>query len=323
MKTSNFVRIGCAAAFTLACCCHKGEKRVVAVGSDTIRVETIRAIMPLDSVNDSAALRQGAFRFLLDKSVSSGERQPDSTAAKFGKRMELLSGKQWSPQAAAALLNAGVGLTEKLSGTASAAAATALVDSLTALAGKRIGDRDRAALAAMDPADPKFRVRLYAAAFGISEEEAATLANFIGKDQRIAAGNIDAMVKGLLAVPGTGRVAERAVVERVPAEHPGLALKFRPQESIRDSIGKRLPDLQQIYKRHLKMNEATGGVVWVVFRVDAAGKVVKAAIKSSEIDNKVFLMQLRDYAGTIRFKKIPDTVGAMTFEFPFEFKPEL
>jgi hypothetical protein len=318
MRGKLIMRLGCAAVAGLTCLCGKSEKSVVVVGSDTLKIEKIRAMMPRDTVFDSLTVKQGAFRYSLAKVLPASERQADSAVAKFGRRMTLLSGKEWSSEPAAVLLNAGAGLQAKLLDAKDVNTALALVDSLAAISGKALSDRDRVALQAMDISDAKFSVKLFSLVFGISEEEAATLANFIGKDVRESAGDIDAMVKDLLSAP------EVAARERsAAAENPVLALKFRPQTSIRDSIVKHLPDLQQIYKKHLKMNGAVGGVVWVVFRVDAGGRVMSAAIKSSQIDSKLFLLQLKEYTSSIRFKSIPDRVGSMTFEFPFEFKPEL
>jgi hypothetical protein len=334
MKRKNFVNLGCVAIAGMACLCGKSEKTVVVVGSDSLKIEKIRAMMAPDIAPDSIKMKQAVLRYSLANVLAASEKQADSAASKFCRRMTLLSGAEWSPEAAAVLLNAGAGLEAKIRNAKDIKAVLALVDSLAAISGKRGGGTafhgllsasDRAALATMDITDKKLQIKLFSMIFGISEEQSATLSNFVRQESRERATNAAAMVKDLLAAPVVATKVKSVMVaaERTVIENPTLALKFRSQQSIRDSIQKHLPDLQQLYKKQLKTNEMAGGVVWVVFRVDAGGKVLSTAIKSSQIDNRQFLQGLRDYAHTIQFKTIPETVGPMTFEFPFEFKPEL
>ena len=326
MKRKKFLRLGWVALAGIVCLCGKSEKTVVVVGSDSLKIATIRAMMPADSAADSLTIKQAVLRYSLAKAFPTSAQQVDSATTKFGRRMTLLSGAEWSPQAAAVLLNAGAGLEARIRNAKDTKTVIALADSLTALAGKTAGGKAfRAALDTMKITDQKFQVRLFTIVFGISEEEAATLSNFVRKDAVGSPGNVEALVKGLLSPPVARTNAKNPMIvaERTVVENPTLALKFRSQGSIRDSIGKHLPDLQQLYKKQLKVNEAAGGVVWLVFRVSSGGKVLSTAIKSSQIDNKQFLAGLQEYVRTIQFKTIPETVGPMTFEFPFEFKAEL
>lgn len=311
------------------CMCGKREKAVAMGGADSLSLAVIRKLMP-DAESDSAKIRQVRLRYSLARQVPHRVAGADSAAVKLARRLTLLSGKDWSPEAAAMLLDAGSALATKAAAARDRQQRSALLDALAAAEESPGGKAasltpDMGGLDTLQVADAKF----FAEIFTISEEEAATLLNFMKKGpndkMRKDAG---AMVKGLLSAPETTRMpaasaGDRMITaERVEVENPALALKFRPQESIRESIEKHRADLQQIYKRQLKTNESAGGVVWLVFHVDAGGRVLSVTVKSSAINNRMFLGQLREYAATIRFKAVPTSVGNMTFEFPFEFTSE-
>jgi TonB family protein len=170
--------------------------------------------------------------------------------------------------------------------------------------------------------------RIVTAVFGVSAEEAVTLVSFIRSDQRktkSSSVDIGKMVKGICSkgtFPQSASTQKEAPPPELERKNALLALRFRPQESIRDSIARHLPDLELIYKKQLKLNEMAGGLVWVVFCVDAEGRVLSATVKSSAIANRQFQQLLAEYVRTIHFKAIPKNIGPMVFEFPFEFKSE-
>ena len=105
-----------------------------------------------------------------------------------------------------------------------------------------------------------------------------------------------------------------------PVENSALALKFRNQQSINTTVSEHIPNLEVLYKKELKLYPEMSGTVYVTFKVSYAGEVILAEIKSSEIENEKFIVPLLDYVKKIKFKAIPENVGNMTFEFPFEFK---
>jgi TonB family protein len=80
-------------------------------------------------------------------------------------------------------------------------------------------------------------------------------------------------------------------------------------------------NLEALYRKQLKINQDMEGVVYVTFRVSPDGTVLSASIKSSDIADPDFLDPFLDYVTTIRFEPIPERVGKMRFDFPFEFRP--
>jgi TonB family protein len=163
---------------------------------------------------------------------------------------------------------------------------------------------------------------------GHTPTAAALVAEFAMADGRALRDSIDmaGVVRGLVrdsTGPGRESVARRpAASRRRRPDNSALALKFRDSQSIKDSIGKHTPNLQALYKRELKRHAGMSGTVYVTFRVAPSGKVLSATIKSTQIEEKDFLVPFIEYAGTMRFKPIPEHVGPMTFEFPFSFTPK-
>jgi hypothetical protein len=101
------------------------------------------------------------------------------------------------------------------------------------------------------------------------------------------------------------------------------ALKYRNQKSIKDSIQKHLPDLEAMYKKYLKMQTDMTGTIWVTFHIKADGCIASAQIKTSQITEKDFLYPFHEYiTKNIHFLPVPEKIGIMTVEFPFEFTPE-
>ncbi|MBD3344304.1 MAG: TonB family protein [Chitinivibrionales bacterium] len=129
------------------------------------------------------------------------------------------------------------------------------------------------------------------------------------------------MIKGLLADRTSQPVKKRTKVVRQKRANSKMALKYRSQNSIKDSINKHIPNLKALYKKQLKTNESISGQIWVNFVVTPDGRVASAAITKSSINNPAFLNSFQNYIKEIRFKKIPGNIGDMRFNFPFEFTP--
>jgi TonB family protein len=98
-----------------------------------------------------------------------------------------------------------------------------------------------------------------------------------------------------------------------------MALKYRSRETIQDSIGRHIPNINVLYKKKLKMYPNMEGTVWITFRVDPSGRVISAKVKSSDITEKDFIDPFLAYTQRIHFKSVPQEVGDMSFVFPFEF----
>ncbi|MFP4417257.1 MAG: TonB family protein [Fibrobacterota bacterium] len=177
---------------------------------------------------------------------------------------------------------------------------------------------------------------LLADVFYLGDEEAQVLSEFVLADKAPAMAVADqkqvttkSVIKGLIAdssqVSGQQRQGPKTVVKKkkqVKKQDSRRALKYRGKESIRDSIANHIPQLQALYKKHLKVHQSMSGFVYVHFEVTAGGSVSSAAIRQSQIQEKEFIDPFMAYVKRIRFQPIPESVGSMSFDFPFEFSPE-
>jgi hypothetical protein len=146
----------------------------------------------------------------------------------------------------------------------------------------------------------------------------------------VASPDIASIVKGLVSDGVTGQKTQaRQLLHASPPPHltnnenAKAALLVRKQSGIKDSIEKHIPDLEALYKKHLKMHQELSGTILVTFQIEPNGNVAAARIKTSAISEKEFLLSLRDYlVEKIHFMPISEQFGIMEVEFPFEFTPE-
>jgi TonB family protein len=313
-------------AVALLCLCGKREakKAALVIGGDTLHIEQVRTLVP-EALPDSEKMRLVTCRYMLRRTLSAELRAGDSAIAKLFPKLSLVSGLEYTAGAAGLLLDAASALDGVIKNSDSVAQAMTSIESLAALAeaGKSpccaSPAADRVRIGELAIRDKRTLAAFCSAYLGISREMAETVVSFIPAARDREMENISAMVQGLIA--DTANRPRKKVREPAPAtaDNSVEALRYRTQQSIRDSIGRHIPNLQQMYKRSLKTNTQISGVVWVTFRVNADGGVIWANIKTSQIDNRQFLLRLLEYARTIQFKPIPKTAGNMTFEFPFEF----
>jgi hypothetical protein len=155
----------------------------------------------------------------------------------------------------------------------------------------------------------------------IVREFAVTAENQSAKVPEAASAAIKGLLSNGAAAPQTRQTRPITVSGAVTAPNNSQeALRLRGQRSIKDSIEKHIPDLEVLYKKHLKKHQNMEGVVWVTFAVNSAGNVISAQIKTSTIPEKDFLAPFQDYVvHQIHFQRIPEKAGNMSIEFPFEF----
>ncbi|MDO5575690.1 MAG: AgmX/PglI C-terminal domain-containing protein [Fibrobacter sp.] len=170
-------------------------------------------------------------------------------------------------------------------------------------------------------------VELIQKLLGVSWQVARVVYSFESdsEESTLSEEKLSEMVKGLLSVNDTITQKIKPKRKSIPQKKNNslLALKYRNLESIQDSISVHIPALVDMYKQFLKNDENMFGVVIVSFSVSADGKVADAVVSRSDIKDAEFLKKLIFHARTIRFSSIPDSIGDMTFEFPFEFNAEM
>jgi hypothetical protein len=313
------------------------------VGGDTISISMVNRLVP-DSLSWSQKLRRAALELACVKvSAGTNAQRPDSEQVhRIGSDLALQLSRQspetWSPEAGRALFDAAKVIAAQARQMNSLSRARAFADSLLPAL---ITDGDSALVneiqkktsSSFDAAstwqgDPASLERLIAFLFDLPLELSRIVCEFVvtadvsPKTTR----DMSAIVKGLVYDSAGQRLKKKQPKTEAGAtivpDNSKEALRYRSKGSIKDSIEKHIPDLEALYKKHLKTHQNMEGTVWVTFSISSAGNVLNARIKTSSITEKDFLIPFRDYVvQKIRFQSIPEKAGTMSVEFPFEFTP--
>jgi TonB family protein len=314
----------------LFCNNKKTEHPKLVMQNDSLSVEKIRELDPV-AAPDSVRFRNVGIRFLCRNSIN--RTVHDSIVTPFRERVSLLTGAEWSIEAAALLLNAALYREVLISGKQECSSFQKVIDSLQTRVEKMMIPADYYSFGTV-VCEQESTLSEHVTTFlllGVSSEIAELIDEFLHTDTTAAtpvSGNsVKQMIKGLVSSPETAGEKKRLPVRKTTATEPkdnsAATLRYRDQKSIRDSITKHIPNLQQLYKKNLKKSSALRGNVVVTLRVAPGGRVISVRIKSTEISDKTFMKPFVAYLKTMRFKPIPAKAGAVTFDFPFEFNAEL
>jgi len=314
---------------------HAPQKAACVVGADTLSLSEIKTMEP-----DSGSPRDKISRAALEMTLSREARLPCGNVKDTGfysdlsNQLSLHTGSAWSAQSAACLYSAAKAVRMKFMSLPDAKSVGRYVDSLFSAtvsmdttAFSRHMMLNDSTIATMDNKKTRQDLeKLLRSIFKISEKTAFVLADFLisEKTEKPASADVSSLIKGLVADGKHKQQAasEPAPVKPVVVQDPALALKYRPQQVISDSIKKHIHNLEALFKKQLKTHPDLSGTVWVTFVILPDGSVATAQVHSTDISEKDFLSPFSHYVERIRFSKIPDAVGPMTFEFPFEFSPE-
>ena len=317
--------------------CGKKEQKkedIVIIGSDTISVEELSRKAP-----DTVLTPEKKRKLCLTIAVAKQMPKPKDTVT-FNETVKDLtdqlsreSGRAWSKDAAHELYCASKMIKEKLENETDV---TAVKSYLNTLAKKVKMPSDGSSYSInVDElfkdtlnADKKRQLStVISSLFGADAHLSNVITNFLYSENMVLqeSAGIDDLVKGLVYDSTSAPKEEKPKVKKrlVRRDNSALALKHRNQHSIKSTISEHIPYLEAIYKKELKIDPDMSGIIYVTFRVAPSGEVASAVIKTSEIRNSRFINPFLDHVKEIKFKSIPENVGNMTFDFPFEFKPQL
>lgn len=315
---------------SIVCLCSKKDSArpdSFIFGNDTFTIAQIRNLDPLYE-SDSIKMQNILIRKVLASEINSAFQ--DSLLDILSSQLSLQSSVEWSNAASSLLLKSTKAIIQKIDSGMKPSTLIALTDSLVfEKFGKRMTERLNIVLDTNTEISEQ-TLELIRKLTGVSEYVAQTIFNFVNEPDRPVSDTniIRKMVKDLLLEKKTEKKASKQDEQNENKKSPKqdnslLALEYRSQESIQDSITRHIPDLQIMYKQFLKKDVNMSGKVMVTFRVNAAGKVIDTHVSQSEIKNPGFLKKLTSHVKVIQFNPIPENVGNMTFEFPFEFNAEM
>jgi len=339
MRISDIKRLGppivsgAAAACLFFCLCAKKTPptSLFILGNDTLTSEQIALYDP-SGKNDSIRLRNVSARFLCAGGLP--DIAADSLTQECGERLMLITGTEWTAEATALLLKAAQRLYALAADDHSCRVVLLFVDSLRKNACSDVFPQDLPCDTA-NPTTVNATTKLISAILGVSTETATLLTEFVNPQTQLAAAPDSGTLKNMVAdlVQSSEKPPVICSVKKLPRTKTAApedthvrsveALHYRNLQSIRDSIETHIPNLRELYKKHLKINASMGGRVVVTIQVDPAGTVELCTIKQSDIDDRSFLDSFLAYVRTIVFKPVPEKAGVMAFDFPFDFNTEM
>ena len=337
-RTVASISIVCLLALSIQCARKADqEKNVVAIiGSDTLTAATIVSEEPDTNGSGTRMSLIVLTRVLAAQAALSADTAAVSTTiAELTDQLALRSGRSWNKKSSRNLYNAATVLAARIALTSSAGNCKAYAESLYAANAQAapalvIGPCSDSSV--FKPAYIKLNINNTLAKtlswlLRVDQISAALIAGFVIDDANGVQpkNDMSKMVKGLIGKPEAATpTPSPAQLQKAQAaiDNSKLALKFRPQDKITATISKRMPELEALYKRHLKMHEAMQGTVWATFTVHPNGTVKEVALRSSQISERAFLEVLQKELLTFSFTTIPETVGDMIFEFPLQFAPQ-
>ncbi|MFP4014285.1 MAG: AgmX/PglI C-terminal domain-containing protein [Chitinispirillaceae bacterium] len=98
---------------------------------------------------------------------------------------------------------------------------------------------------------------------------------------------------------------------------------FRRPSFIKKIIDGNSSELRYIYNKRLRAGDKLSGKVVVEIKISPDGTVSDARPVMSTMDDEKFEWDITGRIKTWQFKKVPDSLGVLTVNFPFEFDEEL
>jgi TonB family protein len=331
----------------LTSCTHKerpSNRCLFLVGGDTVSISMVNRLVP-DSLPWPKKLRRAALEYALAYAPEKASpRHTDSPQVKqigsdLAQQLSRQTSETWTPEAGRILYISAQFIAERAWQTSSLSMARSCADSLFSalvvvydssilqeIRMKKASSLENAIIRRNDPASLEPLVSFL---FDLPSPASRIVCEFVATAEKepTAVADMSSAIKGLVFDSTRDQVKKSrqkaAIHAAVVPDNSKEALRFRSQGSIKDSIEKHIPNLEVLYKKHLKVRQNVEGTVWVTFHINPDGSVINAQIKTSSITDKNFLIPFRDYVvQKIHFQSIPEKVGTMSVEFPFEFAPE-
>jgi TonB family protein len=97
---------------------------------------------------------------------------------------------------------------------------------------------------------------------------------------------------------------------------------FRRPTFLKDIIDKNSEELRYIYNKRLRSGLKLSGKMLIEFVIKADGSIGNLRVVHSNIGDQTFESEITDRIYQWRFNVIPDSLGELTINYPFEFFEE-
>ncbi len=94
---------------------------------------------------------------------------------------------------------------------------------------------------------------------------------------------------------------------------------YRTPSAIKRIIKRNSPQLEYLFKKELRKGKRFGGQIFLRMKIAPNGEVIETRILRSTISNDRFEHMVQQRVRTWEFKAVPDSLGALTINYPFDF----
>jgi TonB family protein len=165
------------------------------------------------------------------------------------------------------------------------------------------------------------------ASAGVSSESSDSMLNFINKigdfdlsgEQQERRQQEQERLRRELIESGAMSTTQVKELERrsALAQNP-----YRRPSAIKQVVDKHASELQYIYNKVLRRGDKLSGKMVVSIQISPGGAVGAASVVQSDIGDEVFEQEIVQRIKQWQFAEVPDTLGNLTVNYPFEFYKE-
>jgi tetratricopeptide (TPR) repeat protein len=100
-------------------------------------------------------------------------------------------------------------------------------------------------------------------------------------------------------------------------QHP-----YRTPSAIKEVIKSNSGQLRYLFKKQLRQGERFSGQLFLRMKIGPQGRVMHTSVIKSTLHNQDFVDMVQQRVKTWDFKTVPDSLGTLTINYPFEFSME-
>jgi len=97
---------------------------------------------------------------------------------------------------------------------------------------------------------------------------------------------------------------------------------YRRPSAIKNVIDENSQEVKYVYNRKLRQGQKLSGKMLVRLQIQPNGQIASASIVQSNMGDNSFEQEVLKTVGNWRFKPVPDSLGEMVVNYPFEFYKE-
>jgi TonB family protein len=119
-----------------------------------------------------------------------------------------------------------------------------------------------------------------------------------------------------------GGEVSRAKLREIARQKRLASNPYRRPSAIKGVIDQNSGEVKYLYNRELRGGKKISGKMTVRIRIDPGGRVEETSVIQSSLGDQDFERKVCERIGKWRFRPVPDSLGALTVNYPFEFYKE-